>query len=646
MGTQLALEFYPAKTHHITDHRLIQKLHNQLQTLGPDDVIAFDLETTDLNPRRPWSRVVCAALTFLEDGEVTTTVVGLSHPDCAGYRHWRQSLALLCDLLLECPAGLVAHNASFDLGYVKVMTGQDLWPKLVGDTALSSHLLDENKSAALKFRARDELGAPNWADFDWKALELEYKLAPAGDERRLAERVPWYQMARYVGADTFWTWHLHQLHADWLSPDEHDPDAREMYRLGQYYKTVGMRTIGVLAQIEQTGFMLDRNFCVTQIPQLEKLIADCLSKLDELGIPDVPGYEKSYEPTSKYFQAWAEMQCKAGKLRVIARTKTSVPSWSKDILDKLSRDGYEAAQVLRDMRVASRELTFLRGWLDVAEADGRIHCNYHYDSVVTGRLSSSGPNLQQIPRSLKKAFRAAPGHVLVSADYAGVEMRVAAHEADCKPLKQAFLDGFNVHEYAASLTLGVPLEQVTKDDKQKAKARNFGFLFGMWPKKFIKYAEDNYGVIVTEEEAEEARADFFSTWEGLAQWHARVENHAMRYGQITSALGRIRRVPAATYGDDFQRARAARQAINSPVQGFASDMMCLATHRIREAGIKVVAIVHDCVVCEVPSYETDYAARTIKYAMETGVLDDLKELGCEFSVPLVAEVSVSVNWTG
>lgn len=676
MGT---FKFEAKNLNHVTDVQGLLRLTRLLRDV--DGVIVADIETTQLSPFGDSARIVCVALTFCtqetadgqqstENGTVEpqTWVVGLSHPDSGLHRSWRRAMRCLAESLAS--KQIVAHNASFDLTWIKVHTGIDLCTQLVGDTALSSHLLDENQSAGLKVRAMRTFGCESWLDFDWRALERDQKLDPDG--RLLAERVDWYTMAAYCGEDTFWTWHLHRVHSTSLPATEHESDdlsddyVVQQLRLGRYYRAVGLKTVQALARIEENGFMLDPAWCrarqkdnasVTQktSAELRKLLLDAQEQMDEGVLPRTEALVEACEytaaqpenwaPTSIWFQHWAALMCAMGLLRVTDRTATGKPKWAKDVLDRQARQGLEVAGKLRAMRIATVESAYIGSWLDEAQADGRVRASYNYFSVVTGRLSCSGPNLQQVARSAKMAFCAPPGHVLVSADYSQLELRLAAFQARCEPLLSAYRSGIDAHEMMAARVSGDDLAQVTPEQRQAAKAINFGFLFGMGVSKFVLYADATYGVEFTEDQAEVVRKEFFEMWDGLGQWHARQRKRSREDGQVTTPLGRVRRLPSVWGNDEYLRGKAERQAINSPVQGMASDIMCLAAWRVMQYDwIKSVALVHDCLVVECPEDRAEEASAVIRRCMETDVLLDLAELDCRLDVPLVADISISRSW--
>lgn len=664
------LPFDPRSVTHVLQRPQVDAL---LGALDAAEVVVLDLETTGLNEHWAYARVVTLALTIPtldEDGEETaypqTYVVGLSHPDAPMHRVWREVLRQIVARILRNRLGVIGHNVKFDVRWLTALVGVDLTDLILRDTGLSSHLLDENQSAALKIRACLTFGIDKWIDFDWKIIEAQQKRdSEYPNCSLLAERVDYFTMALYNARDTYWTWRLDQHHCRELGllPEAReellamgDRDSTNALRLGQYYQRVGMAGVKTLTGIEQFGMQLDRKWCDERLAHLDQIAANAYLELNDLYVEQTGDYVEhackkldmtlSYEPTALWFKHWAKVMCDAGLLRVLGLTGTGEASWTKEILARLDRMGFAAAMVLSAYRKSSKEAQFIRSWFERTGSDDRIHPTYNYFKVVTGRLSSSDPNAQQIPKTAKNAFTASPGNLLVTADYSQIELRVAAHMAQCQPMIDAFNRGEDLHRTMAALMAGIDPSEVTPEQRQKAKAANFGFLFGMGAEKFVKYAEDQYGVTFTEEEAVEIRDAFFSTWDGMAQWHRKQEDDAQRWGYVRSPLGRLRRLPAIWSGDGYRRAEAGRQAINSPTQAIASDTMLLAASLISKnfPAIRPVALVHDAILCEVPESNAILSARLIKVTMETTVLPELRALGCELSVPLVADVAIGRSW--
>ena len=322
------------------------------------------------------------------------------------------------------------------------------------------------------------------------------------------------------------------------------------------------------------------------------------------------------------------------------------------MLKHQARTGSETADVLLRQRAASKRAEFERSWLDAVRSDGRIHANYNAGTVKTGRLSSSDPNMQQVSKVLRPAFIPSPGHYMADFDYSQIELRVAAFVSGCVPMIEAFNRGDDLHSRLAATITGKPIEEVTKDDRQKGKSANFGLLYGMGAEGFQDYASDAYGVEMTYDEAVHVRNSFFELWEGMDDWHARTKRIAQRDGQIVSPLGRVRRLPNIWSSNPRLESEAQRQAINSPVQGMASDLLQLAGASMQGLvigttaieGLRLVGTVHDSLVAELPTANWEQVAEQVVDRMEH-LNELLARMGVEFTVPLVADYDVGTRWS-
>lgn len=618
--------------------------------------VVFDFETTDVNEALPWSRVSCMALTFPFDND-KTYVVGLSHPDAPMHVQWRRVLTGIAREISTHNVPVMNQNIRFDVRWMTAMTGINLVDNIVNETMLESHLADDMSSTSLKERVCSIFGIENWADFDFGAIGKkqwsEYEKTGVLPAALISEAVPYFELALYAARDTYWTLQLHRYYESLLSLTEEaqqavsfdEPEQLELARIGLYYQRVGLPAVRTITDMEQNGFMLDREWCEQRLAENLDTIAERGAILSTYYTP--AEQVKSMEPTSKYFLEWSDALVDSGDLRVLAMTDAGRPSWDQYVLAKLARQGYPAARDLLEYRKAGTENKFLKAWLESTGADGRIHATYHFARVRTGRLSCSGPNMQQVSRKMKSAFVAPPGKLLVASDYSQVELRVAAHIAHCEPMVDAFLEGKDLHRLMAAIVNGISYDEVTKEQRQEAKAANFGFLFGMGAAKFVDYADKSYGVDFTVDQAEDFRNAFFKTWEGLSDWHEDYRQIARQQGYVLSPLGRIRRLPDAQGNNSYWRGKAERAAINTPVQSMASDMMLLAASRIREVdpNIRTVALVHDAIVAEVDESYALEAGRVIKEVMESFVPEQaLPRLGVRMSVPLLADVSIGRSW--
>ena len=530
--------------------------------------IVFDLETTGLNEHAEHggpvnggvgARVVMMTITVQpwEDAQVepTTYVVPLSHPDSPFGGQWRRVFRAIAQRLRG--KRLVGHHAKFDSRWTYALTGVDLSPWLAWDTMISAALLDENESSRLKAVAPRLFGIEPWDDVD-----LKYPGA--------AEDVPFFDLGDYAARDTYWTFRVYAAHRYimWIDGREDedpfltgDDEDIQNARLGQLAETVGMPTVSTLAAVEQRGIGLDVEYTRQALEEargeserIRQEIAHRYADVEGLDPADV-----SLAATSKWFLRFTEEAVSRGDLRVISMTGSGRPQWNKATLEKLERQGSELAGDLLRQRDMEKRSQFLSSWLEKATAEGRIHATYNVGRVVTGRLSSSEPNLQQVSSKLKGSYVPSKGYYLAEIDYSQIELRVAAMVSECVPMIEAFQRGDDLHRLLGQRILQgeenreaerqgreartITLEDVTPADRQKAKSANFGLLYGMGPEGFQRYAETAYGVEMSLSEAHEVHQTFFDMWVGLTDWHDRQMQFAGRYGYVESPIGRVRRLP-------------------------------------------------------------------------------------------------------
>ena len=369
-------------------------------------------------------------------------------------------------------------------------------------------------------------------------------------------------------------------------------------------------------------------------------------------------------------------------IKPLDKTDSGNYSTSESVIKRLDHPCTEA---LLRFRAAKQQLSFfIDGWKPFLHKKSKgfyLHPSFKLHGTVTGRLSCEHPNLQQVPRDprIRSLISAETGWTLIQCDLSQAELRIAAELAREKTMIHAFTHGIDVHWMTAireierggglkDLVIGTACqiakknnmsygdaiqvlikvghsacEDVNKEWKEyrkKAKAINFGYLFGMWWKKFKIYARDNYGVIVTDEQAEESRNFFFDTYSGLDPWHKRQRRYVRRHGYVKTLSGRKRRLPEAKSAEQTpQRKEAERQAINSPVQSFANEINLMAAIQLRkEFGRKVVKIcgtVHDAVLFRVRNDRVEEVYERMLEIMRWPDLMD--EFDIVFSVPIEAD---------
>ena len=649
-GVQMGDDFDPARVTWVLTTADVAHLVAALDSCSE---VVMDLETTG-TAEHAWrggpqnggvaARVVLASFTLPtrgDQGRPDTWLLPLSHPESPLRGRWRAVLGRVAAAVARKP--LINANVKFDCRWVHAHTGVDLSRVIVWDTQVSSHLLDENASTRLKARAPATFGIPPWDDFD---------LSTPG----AAERVPLMDLGLYAARDTYWTWRLAELHrrvmflsADTRRERPEGPEEVEDARLGLLATYCAMPTVATLTAVEQRGILLDRDWVETELVDRRDRVAVLTAELAERYGADPDG--ASFVATSTWFLDWAENAVAQGDLVVAEMTPTGRPRWSKAVLVRQSRAGSKVAARLLELRSAAKQGEYLASWLTWQARDGAIHATYHAGRVVTGRLSSADPNMQQVTSGLKPAFVPRPGYVFADLDYSQIELRVAAFISRCAPMIEAFRRDDDLHRLLASRITGKPPAEITPVERYGGKSANFGLLYGMSAPGFREYAENVYDVSYTLDEAAAMRDAFFATWVGIEEWHAATLAKVRRTGQVSSPIGRVRRLPDITAHSDYLVGAAERAAINSPVQGFASDLMQMAAASIEGtlpgvdpvAGASIVGTVHDSILAEVP--EDDWQNVTLEcQARMTSIPEYLTRLDCDFDVPLVAAATVGTRW--
>ena len=649
-----------------------EDLKNLVNAIHASSEIVMDLETTgldeyaeaggDTNGGYP-ARIVLAALTLPSadraeagaydwstfDGEQPMTyLVPLSHPASPLLGSWRKVMAIIGREINRSGRPFVNANIKFDARWVFAQTGVDLSDRIEWDTTVSSQLVDTEARTRLKIRAARDFGIEEWDDFD---------LGTPG----AAERVDLIQLGEYAARDTYYTWKIEEEHRDqmFLTGDEEpfDSDDIQMARLGKVATYVAMPTVRTLTKVEQRGFLLDVDWVHAKIGEMDALrLKACEDILGLYGTAPAPAPAKdgvTTAATSKWFQGFVAQAIEAGDLRVTARTDSGNAQWNKAVLIAQQRQGSPAADALLRHRDATKTLEFLRSWLELRDPNNVIHATYNVGFVKTGRLSSSNPNVQQISARLKPAFIPRPGHVLLDLDYSQVELRVAAFISRSAPMIEAFQRGDDLHRLLAAKIAGKAPEDVTSMERKRAKAGNFGLLYGMSPGGFQAYAATAYDVSLTLAEAQAVHSAFFEMWDGMRQWHERSKRRAYERGYVTSPIGRTQWLSDLYSKSSFKASHAERNALNSPVQGFGSDLMQMAAASImgtlpgyplpKVEGAHVVATVHDEICIEVPEDRWQEILVECKRRMED-VNTFLRPLDCQMDVPIVAGPSAGTRW--
>jgi DNA polymerase-1 len=403
--------------------------------------------------------------------------------------------------------------------------------------------------------------------------------------------------------------------------------------LSSLFEDLEMPLVPVLVGMEQEGIRIDPAFFQAMSERLDRdltLIRDEIYK--------VSGSEFNLNSTPQLREILFEQQ----GLPVIKRTKTG-PSTDSSVLEELATQGHEIPRLMMEYR----ELEKLRStYVDalpqlVLPRTGRIHTRFNQTVAATGRLSSSEPNLQNIPirtslgREIRKGFIPADGYLFYGADYSQVELRILAHFSGDEPLVQAFKEGIDVHKQTAAVVFGIPLDRVTSEQRGQAKTINFATLYGQGAFSLARQLG------VGREEAKEFIDQYFERFSGVRAYLDEQVASAREKGFVETLMGRRRHIPELQAKNWNVRQFGERVAQNTPIQGTAADMIKKAMLDVTEAlvgadtGARLLLQVHDELLFEVPRGEEDDLAELVVSAMEGAM---------ELIVPLVAEGHVGESW--
>lgn len=580
-----------------------------LEELAESEIQTFDIEATGLNPFEEGAKIITFQLDLMP--QATSWVVPISHRESP----WRNDdgRQLLEEIEKTWPEDgyRVAQNGKFDSLWLKVVGGIDI--RLDWDTMLCAHLLDENRPSGLEWMARYFFGADEW-DIPLSVKQGKASLKALFD---------------YAALDVRYTRALYLLQQKELAKDR---------RLDDLFHELIMPLANMFRDVEYHGVYVDRTKLEEAKQYLEEELESTLEKLHK----HAPGLNVNSP------KQVSEMLFTGLGLSPLEYTPTGNPKTSESVLQRLS-EHHEAPLLILKARAASKFLgTFVNSWMEKLDERSRLHPTFKLHGTVTGRPSCAEPNLQQVPRDrrIRSLITAPPGWTLVEADQSQVELRIAAIESGERVMRRIFREGGDIHSTTAQEVTGMDPSKVSadvwKDARKKAKAVNFGFLYGMGAKKFKEYARDNYGIPLSDTEAAAFRTRFFQLYPGLLNWHEKQRRKAQAMGFVRTKLGRKRRLPNIHSRDRFLSGDAERQAINSPVQGLAAEITLAGALEIYETFprdvLNIVGTIHDAILMEVKDEHLEEVIPQIKSIMENPVI--LEHLGVKLPIPLVAEVAV------
>lgn len=630
----------------------LKKLKKILYTV---DEINWDVETHS-DYYKPDGRIISLSATCVIPGKgLFVFALPLYHDESPWKRKHRAVLKFLKPAL-ESIRKSVAHNGPYDMKWMKQY---GVFMNFTFDTMLAIHILNENVQKGLKPQAQARLGVEPWG-IDTK--DLLNKLLS--------------DILEYNVLDTWYMYHIKLQLAEEL---------KKQPRLAKLFKLLVMLAANDLLDSEMRGIWVDVERLKERTPIVQKKLEDIEHKILETANLDndsmVMSPETEWPTDSKnrprevnfnpsIFARW--MLFDHLGLPILQRGKEKPngddgdPSMKEAVMLEL-REAHPVVPLMLE-RVGYQKIlsSFFGPYLELYDDEHRIHTNFKLAGTVTGRLSSGkndpdkisavrgklrGVNLQQVPRDplVRGVFGAPPGWSFVEADYSQIELRIVAYVSRDRTMLHLYKTGADIHRATASTVLGIPASQVSKDDRKKAKAVNFGFVYGMGWRKFIATAFEKYDAVFTEHEAQAVRTAFFEQFAGLLPWHAKQRRLVNEYGRVQSPLGRIRHLPDIYSPDEGVRAEAQRQAINSPVQSFGSDLAVLSMIEInkqfKREGIAghCVGLVHDAVNFEIRDDELARALPIIKDVMED-VDRVYNQFGVHIDIPIIADLKVGRHW--
>src|SRR5215471_10166142 len=612
----------PVKSIMVKGFKGLRAVIAALEALPPKSVVSYDVE----NRFRPWEEgwsIQCLGLSW--DGK-TSYVIPLSHPDSPFRKVWLPLLQHLRRALTRQDLILVGQNAKHDNVQ---LAGAKLFLEHKFDVMLAAHLIDENRPKNLGFLAQTYLGADVYKGM----VELTPEKILQSDLRQLCE---------YNGNDVGYTWQLREkIKAELV----------EQPRTLRLFSKLMMPASHMIQQVEMNGAYVDQQRLFERMAVLQREIGARKRALNEHIDPRIlrqlPGEEFNYRSPQQVARVLFSSEKRGGfGLDPLLLTKSGNPSTNEEALQEYLDHPF--ITFLLQLRTLEGKWmnTYLLPWSTRLDEKSRLHTTYKLYGTVTGRLSG---DLQQVPRDsfVRSVFGAPPGWLSLEADLSQAELRIAAHCADEHRMKRAFALGEDIHHVTAEAILG--RHDIGKEERKRAKAVNFGFLYGMYPRKFQKYAKINYGLDISLAEAEVNRERFFTLYRDLPAWHSRQRQLVHHRGQVSSPLGRVRHLPNISSQDNSVRMEAERQAINSPVQSAASDITLFSMVQLHKEvldprEIVMVMTVHDSIRFEVREEMVHEYAYAIKQVMEN--LPLRRTFGTELTVPIIADVEFGTHWTG
>ena len=584
-------------------------LNRWVEKLKQAKLFALDTETDNLD----YMAANLVGISFaLENGEAAYLPLQLDYLGAPKTLEKTTALALLKPVLENPAIQKVGQNFKYDLT-IFARNGIDV-QGVAFDTMLESYVLNSTGRHNMDDLAKRYLGH--------KTISFE-EIAGKGKNQLTFNQIPLEQAAEYAAEDADVTMKLQQVLWEKLSKEP---------TLEKLFKEMELPLLGVLSRMERRGVLIDSDALFLQSNE----IANRLSELEE------QAYVLAGQPfnlaSTKQLQ---EILFDKLGLPVIQKTPKGAPSTNEEVLEELAFS-HELPKVLVEHRGLSKLKSTYTDKLPqmVNPQTGRVHTSYHQAVTATGRLSSSDPNLQNIPirneegRRIRQAFIAREGFTVVAADYSQIELRIMAHLSQDQGLINAFTQGKDIHRSTAAEIFGVALDEVTSEQRRNAKAINFGLIYGM--SAFGLSRQLGIG----RADAQSYMDLYFKRYPGVQTFMHDIREKAKAQGYVETLFGRRLYLPDINSSNGMRRKAAERVAINAPMQGTAADIIKRAMIQLdqklqNDPDIAMIMQVHDELVFEVRSEKVEFYSELIKTQMESAA---------DLVVPLIVDVGQGTNW--
>ena len=588
------------------------QLDQWIETLRSSDVFAVDTETTSLN----YMEAELVGLSFCSQrGKAAYVPVCHDYPGAPEQLDRALVLNKLKPLLEDPALKKIGQHIKYDMN---VLANYDI--KLTGvvyDTMLESYVYNSVAS-------RHDMDSLALAYLGHSTISFE-SIAGKGAKQLTFNQIALEEAAPYAAEDAEVTLTLHEQLWSQLSPESD---------LKTVYQTIEQPLIEILAGMEQTGVLIDSQ----QLNQQSQDLAQRIMALEK-AVHETAGEAFNLSSTKQLQHILFDKM----SLPVIKKTPKGAPSTSEEVLQELALE-YELPKQLMEYRGLTKLKNTYTDKLPkmIDPRTGRVHTSYHQAVTATGRLSSTDPNLQNIPirteegRRVRQAFVPRPGYKIVAADYSQIELRIMAHLSGDKGLQHAFANGLDVHAATAAEVFGVSLEDVSADQRRSAKAINFGLIYGMSAFGLAKQLN------IPRHEAQHYMDTYFERYPGVLTYMDETREKAKQQGFVSTVFGRRLYLPDLSSSNGARRKGAERAAINAPMQGTAADIIKLAMIAVDQwinqqqaDSVYMIMQVHDELVFEIKEQFVDEYAQNITKCMEQAV---------SLSVPLIVEAGVGINW--